>query len=425
MIGGDGFSFVTLAARHRRGGPRHRHHHRREQQEYVRINSLGGVVDRRRRRGRRQLLHRPRHHRRHRIGDGTKIDNLVQIGHNVRIGRNCLLCGQVGIAGSTRDRRPGGPRRRGAGRRQPPIGDDAVITGGSGVASQRARRAVMMGYPAVRMDQIEIYKALRRLPRAAGPARRGAESGFQSGRERLDVPSASTDGGVMSDAVKESVRDKIVAILAEQAVLDPAEVREERRSPTSASTRLGLVERIFAIEEAFDIPVPFNANDPKDVRRSTSAPSTAMVRAVESLIAAQSAVRRVVITGPGSINALGRTADETLAAMREGRSRHRRPRLPGRGAAVDPDRRPDPRLRPEEHFSRQELTLYDPFMPVRPPRRPRGDGAVGPRHRRGARRARRRRPRHLRRRPPDPGRELPRSSTRRGRTAFTPSSCRG
>ncbi|KAI4304293.1 hypothetical protein MLD38_039825 [Melastoma candidum] len=34
------------------------------------------------------------------IGDGTKIDNLVQIGHNVIIGRNCLLCGQVGIAGS-------------------------------------------------------------------------------------------------------------------------------------------------------------------------------------------------------------------------------------------------------------------------------------------------------------------------------------
>lgn len=37
-----------------------------------------------------------------RIGAGTKIDNLVQIGHNVRIGRNCVLAGQVGIAGSSR-----------------------------------------------------------------------------------------------------------------------------------------------------------------------------------------------------------------------------------------------------------------------------------------------------------------------------------
>ena len=35
------------------------------------------------------------------IGEGTKIDNLVQIGHNVRVGKRCLLVSQVGIAGST------------------------------------------------------------------------------------------------------------------------------------------------------------------------------------------------------------------------------------------------------------------------------------------------------------------------------------
>ena len=35
------------------------------------------------------------------IGEGTKIDNLVQVGHNVRIGRHCILCALVGIAGST------------------------------------------------------------------------------------------------------------------------------------------------------------------------------------------------------------------------------------------------------------------------------------------------------------------------------------
>jgi UDP-3-O-[3-hydroxymyristoyl] glucosamine N-acyltransferase len=34
------------------------------------------------------------------IGEGTKIDNLVQIGHNVQIGRHCVLVGQVGISGS-------------------------------------------------------------------------------------------------------------------------------------------------------------------------------------------------------------------------------------------------------------------------------------------------------------------------------------
>ncbi len=35
------------------------------------------------------------------VGEGTKIDNLVQIGHNVRVGRHCILCAQVGISGST------------------------------------------------------------------------------------------------------------------------------------------------------------------------------------------------------------------------------------------------------------------------------------------------------------------------------------
>lgn len=37
-----------------------------------------------------------------RVGRGTKIDNLVQVGHNVRIGRGCILCGQSGLAGSAR-----------------------------------------------------------------------------------------------------------------------------------------------------------------------------------------------------------------------------------------------------------------------------------------------------------------------------------
>ena len=36
------------------------------------------------------------------IGRGTKIDNLVQVGHNVAIGRHCLICAQVGISGSSK-----------------------------------------------------------------------------------------------------------------------------------------------------------------------------------------------------------------------------------------------------------------------------------------------------------------------------------
>lgn len=50
-----------------------------------------------------------------RIGAGTKIDNLVQIGHNVRVGRLCIICGAVGIAGSTT------------------VGDGVILAGGSGL----------------------------------------------------------------------------------------------------------------------------------------------------------------------------------------------------------------------------------------------------------------------------------------------------
>ena len=90
----------------------------------------------------------------------------------------------------------------------------------------------------------------------------------------------------MSDAVKESVRDRVVAILAEQAVLEPTAVRPDATLADLGIDSLGLVETVFAIEEAFDIQVPFNANDPTDSAFDISTVDT-MVRAVESLIAAQ------------------------------------------------------------------------------------------------------------------------------------------
>jgi acyl carrier protein len=90
----------------------------------------------------------------------------------------------------------------------------------------------------------------------------------------------------MSDAVKDSVRDRVVAILAEQAVLEPGDVRMDASLGDLGIDSLGLVEAIFAIEEAFDIQVPFNANDPKASEFDISTVET-MVRAVENLIAAQ------------------------------------------------------------------------------------------------------------------------------------------
>jgi UDP-3-O-[3-hydroxymyristoyl] glucosamine N-acyltransferase len=83
------------------------------------------------------------------IGSHTKIDNLVQIGHNVRIGSHSMLCGHVGIAGSSVI----GDRVVLAGKvgvaDHVTIGDDAVIAAGSGVGSTVPAKAVMMGFPAV------------------------------------------------------------------------------------------------------------------------------------------------------------------------------------------------------------------------------------------------------------------------------------
>lgn len=100
------------------------------------------------------------------IGDGTKLDNLVQVGHNVKVGRHCLLCGQVGIAGSTvvGDRVVLGGQVGVADHLT--IGSDVVAAGKSGISSNVPPGRIMMGNPAMRMDlNVESYKALRRLPR--------------------------------------------------------------------------------------------------------------------------------------------------------------------------------------------------------------------------------------------------------------------
>ncbi|MGJ5619201.1 acyl carrier protein [Sulfitobacter sp. MF3-043] len=61
-----------------------------------------------------------------------------------------------------------------------------------------------------------------------------------------------------------SIKDQVIAIIAEQAVLEPQDVTLDSTLESLGIDSLGLVESIFAIEEAFDISVPFNANNPSD-----------------------------------------------------------------------------------------------------------------------------------------------------------------
>lgn len=84
----------------------------------------------------------------------------------------------------------------------------------------------------------------------------------------------------MSDEVKE----KVIAILAEQAVLEPRDVRLDSTLEDLGIDSLGLVEAVFGIEEAFDVQVPFNANDPGASDFDITSVDS-MIRAVEKLIA--------------------------------------------------------------------------------------------------------------------------------------------
>ncbi len=168
-IGGDGFSFVSAVpsnvelARETMGNvPLNAP----EDPTWHRIHSLGGV----------EIGHDVEIGanstvdagtiRATRVGKGTKIDNLVQVGHNVIVGDHCLLCAQAGVAGSTviGDRVVVGGKAGVADNLT--VGDDVVLGGGSVVLSNVPAGRVMMGYPATKMQtHIDSYKALRRLPR--------------------------------------------------------------------------------------------------------------------------------------------------------------------------------------------------------------------------------------------------------------------
>lgn len=71
------------------------------------------------------------------IGEGTKIDNLVHIAHNVRIGRHCIIMGQCGIAGSAR------------------IGDRVVLCGQVGVADH-----VSIGHDVIVYAKSAVFKSI-------------------------------------------------------------------------------------------------------------------------------------------------------------------------------------------------------------------------------------------------------------------------
>ena len=167
VIGCDGFSFVSPIATKQEGGKGESNNNNDSNNfSHDRIASLGGVyigddveigascaIDK----GTIEST---------RIGNGTKLDNMVHIGHNVTIGNDCLLCGQVGIAGSAKIGNQvilGGQVGIAD---HISVGDSCIIAGKSGVSSNVPKQQFMMGNPAMKIENnIETYKSLRRLPR--------------------------------------------------------------------------------------------------------------------------------------------------------------------------------------------------------------------------------------------------------------------
>jgi len=100
-----------------------------------------------------------------RIGRGSKVDNLVQVGHGSTVGEDTLLCAQVGLAGSTEI----GNRVILAGQvgvaGHCKIGDNVIATAQSGIPSDVEAGKVVSGYPAIDNKQwLRASVAFSRLP---------------------------------------------------------------------------------------------------------------------------------------------------------------------------------------------------------------------------------------------------------------------
>jgi UDP-3-O-[3-hydroxymyristoyl] glucosamine N-acyltransferase len=115
------------------------------------------------------------------IGAGTKIDNLVQIGHNVEIGEHCIVVGLCGIAGSAKL----GNNVVVAGMvgitDHAEIGDNAYLLAKSGIMARGVKSGTMVaGYPAMDLKEVKEFWAMR-------PRIRGMYRDLQKIKKKIDI----------------------------------------------------------------------------------------------------------------------------------------------------------------------------------------------------------------------------------------------
>lgn len=99
------------------------------------------------------------------IGDGTKIDNLVQIGHNVKVGKNCILVAQVAIGGSAIIEDGVIIAGKGAVSDHVTIGHHSIIGAKSGVMKDIPPKSMVSGFPArPYRDELKQKAYIEKLP---------------------------------------------------------------------------------------------------------------------------------------------------------------------------------------------------------------------------------------------------------------------
>ena len=136
-----------------------------------------------------------------RIGEGTKIDNLVMIGHNNQIGRHNLLCGQVGIAGSCTT----GDNIVMAGQAgikdKTQIGDGVIVGAQAGVHRNIPSGQQVLGSPAIPVrEQRRIFQMIARLPEM--------HRQFRQLAAQLDVITAALSMQAETDRASARVADR-------------------------------------------------------------------------------------------------------------------------------------------------------------------------------------------------------------------------
>ena len=148
VIGSDGYGYELSGGRH-------------VKIDQVGILELGDDVEI----GPNSTIHRARFGKTF-IGEGTKIDNLVQIGHNVLMGNHCLIVSQCGISGSTRIGNYVTMAGQAGTAGHVSIGDKATLTGRTGVTTDLPGGEVYSGFPAKPFrEEMKLRATVRRLPK--------------------------------------------------------------------------------------------------------------------------------------------------------------------------------------------------------------------------------------------------------------------